>query len=312
MVITKTGKTIEDLFMLGHPAIPIYLLDGDRPAIFDADLSCLGEIYTAEIKKVLGRRKPAYCFLTHSHFDHCGAVSVLKNNFSSMQIISSGKARKILVRPNAIALIRELNHSAELSLNELGIEFRTSANFEPFEIDNTIGNGEVIQLAKDLTVCAYETPGHTWDCLSYFIPEKKVLFSSEAAGQPDLTGYIFSECLAACDEYHQSIKLLSRLNSDVICLVHIFVYPGQDSRKFLRDSIAEYGRFRKLVENSLIEENWDMDRVKKRIRAFEYDSNPGPKQIESANLLNLEARIKAVQNHMDKTPNSTRQIQKTH
>lgn len=298
--------------MLGHPAIPIYLLDGDRPAIFDAGISCLGEIYAAEIKKVLGQRKPVYCFLTHSHFDHCGAVSVLKNNFPSLQVISSSKARKILARPNAIALIRELNHSAGLSLKELGIEFHASANFEPFEIDDTMGNGEVIQLAKGLTVCAYETPGHTWDCLSYFIPEKKVLFSSEAGGQPDLTGYIFSECLADCDEYHQSMKLLGRLDFDVICLGHLFVYTGQDSRKYMRDSIAEHGNFRKLVETSLIEENWDIDRVKKRIKAFEYDSNPGPKQIESAYLLNLEARIKAVQNQMAKTPNSTIQIQKMH
>jgi hypothetical protein len=42
------------------------------------------------------------------------------------------------------------------------------------------------------------------------------------------------------------------------------------------------------------EENEDVDRIKKRIRAHEYDVNPGPKQPEPAYLINLEARIKAV------------------
>jgi hypothetical protein len=37
-----------------------------------------------------------------------------------------------------------------------------------------------------------------------------------------------------------------------------------------------------------------VNRIKQRIRAYEYDANPAPKQPEPAYLINLEARIKAV------------------
>ncbi len=56
--------------------MPVYLLDGEKPAIFDAGLAFLGKIYADGIRQVLGRPESRYCFLTHSHFDHCGAVAV--------------------------------------------------------------------------------------------------------------------------------------------------------------------------------------------------------------------------------------------
>ena len=51
MIIDKTGKIVGSFFMLGHPGVPVYLIDGDEPALFDAGFSCLGELYIQEIKK---------------------------------------------------------------------------------------------------------------------------------------------------------------------------------------------------------------------------------------------------------------------
>ena len=67
MIITQTGKITHNLYMLANEAMPIFLLDGDNPAIFDAGLAFLGDIYVQAIKEVLGNRTPAYCFLTHSY-----------------------------------------------------------------------------------------------------------------------------------------------------------------------------------------------------------------------------------------------------
>jgi len=67
--------------MVGHPAMPVYLLDGPEPAIFDAGLAFLGRMYVEGIREIIGRRDLYYCFLSHSHFDHCGSVAVLKKLF---------------------------------------------------------------------------------------------------------------------------------------------------------------------------------------------------------------------------------------
>ena len=56
MIINKTGEIIDGFFMLGHPGVPVYLMDGDNPALVDAGFACLGELYVQEVKKILGTK----------------------------------------------------------------------------------------------------------------------------------------------------------------------------------------------------------------------------------------------------------------
>ena len=303
MIINKTGQIIEDFYSIGHPAIPVYLMDGVCPLIFDAGITFLGEIYAKEIKKILGSRQVEYLFLTHAHFDHCGSVSILKKHFPLMKVITSKKAKDILGRPNAIKLIKALNQASEEVVGDIEIDFASSGEFEPFEIDKTVKDGDIFKISNGLNIRIIETPGHTSDCLSFYIQEKKILISSEAAGQPDLTGYIVSDCLLDYDQYFSSMKRLSLLDIEILCPGHLFVYTGDDAKKYLRESMLECEKFRKLVELCLDEEDGDLDRVKIRIKKMEYDGNDGPKQPEPAYLLNLEARIKAVAKKMNKTCN---------
>jgi len=310
MIINKTGQIIEDFYSIGHPAIPVFLMDGVRPLIFDAGFAFLGEIYAREIKKILGERQPEYLFLTHAHFDHCGSVSILKKYFPLMKVITSKKAKDILGRPNAIKLIKALNQASEEVVGDIEIDFASSGEFEPFEIDKTVKDDDILKISNGLDIRVIETPGHTSDCLSYYIQGKKILISSEAAGQPDRTGYIVSDCLLDYDQYFSSMKRLSLLDIEILCPGHLFIYTGDDAKKYLRESMLECERFRKLVELCLDEEDGDLDRVKIRIKKIEYDNNDGPKQPEPAYLLNLEARIKAVAKKMNKTCNRKESVLK--
>jgi glyoxylase-like metal-dependent hydrolase (beta-lactamase superfamily II) len=294
MIIHSTGKIIDGLYMVGTPAMPVYLLDGDKPAIFDAGLAFLGKIYADEIRQILGARNLHYCFLTHSHFDHCGAVAVLKKTFPTLKVVASARAKKVLGRPNALALIGKLTQAAEQMAGSIGIELADFERFEPFEVDVTLKDGQFIELSRDLTVLALETPGHTRDCLSYFIPQKKVLLCSEAAGIPDASGYIVSEALVDYDQYFESMNRLNEVEYEVLCLGHRQALNGQDANNYFQKSMAHCRNFLNLVETSLMEADGDVQEVMARIKAIEYDPIQGPKQIEAAYLLNLEAKVKAI------------------
>lgn len=296
MIVEQTGCVVDSLYMLGHPAIPVYLLDGDKPAIFDAGFSFLGNHYASAISEVLGSREPAYCLLTHSHFDHCGSVSQLKSHFPGMQVLCSGQAKANLARPNAIALIRELNRTAFTGAMKNGFPADPdgSVEYSPFEIDATLKEGDALKISPDRTLQVIETPGHTRDCLSYYIPEIQALICSEAAGIADGTGYIVSDCLVDYDQYVDSMKKLNLLDADAICLAHRYAFTGEDAKSYIPRSLKYCDAFRILVENCLAEENGDVPRVMARIRTVEYDGKPEPKQPEPAYLINLEARINAV------------------
>jgi glyoxylase-like metal-dependent hydrolase (beta-lactamase superfamily II) len=299
MIFKNTGKIIDDLYMVGTPAMPVYLVDGEKPAIFDAGLAFLGKIYADGIRQILGRRNLQYCFLTHSHFDHCGSVSVLKKEFPGLKVAASEKAKNVLGRPNALVLIRKLTLASEPLAKSIGIELAEFERFEPFEVDVTLKDGEFVELSRDLTVQVLETPGHTRDCLSYFIPQKKMLFCSEAAGVPDETGYIVSEALVDFDQYYESMRRLSEVEYEVLCLGHRQALNGQDANNYFQKSMTQCRDFLNLVETSLIEKGGDVQKVIALIKAIEYDPIQGPKQIEPAYLLNLEAKVKVIKKRLE-------------
>ena len=183
MRIQQTGPIIDGLYMAGHAGTPLYLVDAERPAIFEGGMAFLANRYARDTAVFLKGRPPAWCLLTHSHFDHCGAVSFLKTYFPGMRVVASEQARNVFARPNALALMRQLSDVSAQMAADLGLPPNESPAFEPFEVDETAADDQSIPLSNDLTVRVISTPGHTRDSLSYYIPEKKILFASEAVGR---------------------------------------------------------------------------------------------------------------------------------
>ena len=171
MIIDKAGKVTENFYVIGHSNIPVFLLDGPRPVLFDAGFASLGSIYVKEIRKILGNRSPAYLFLTHSHFDHIGAAAYFKKVWPEIRIGGSARAREILSRPNAIRLIRELNQEGGLALRAWGDLSPEERPFEPFDLDFILTPGDMIELGPLSRIQVIHAPGHT--CLLYTSPSPR-------------------------------------------------------------------------------------------------------------------------------------------
>jgi len=299
MIIDSPGKITEDLYMLGTPYMPMYLLDAEQPAIFDAGLAFLGHMYVDAVKEILEERHPTYCFLTHSHFDHCGAVSVLKTHFPQIKVIATEKAKHVLGRPNAIKLIRNLTRAAQHSVNNIGIYLEQYDDFEPFDVDMVVKGGDSLELSANLTLEVIETPGHTWDSLSYYIPQKQLLIPSEAVGVPDRPGTIVPSFLVDYQTYVDSMRKLAKLDLKILCIGHRFAYTDDDARAYIPQAMDQCRDFFNQVKRFLLEEDGDVGSVLQRIKKIEYDDIQGPKQPEEPYLINLELKIKTIKKHLE-------------
>ena len=118
MIFDKTGEVRDGFFVVGWSHNPIYLLKGKTPVFFDGGLALLGEVYREAITSILNGDSPRMAFITHVHFDHCGAIPYLKKAFPGLKAAASQKAKDILKRPNAIKLIQKLSAGAENVLFE--------------------------------------------------------------------------------------------------------------------------------------------------------------------------------------------------
>ncbi len=292
MIFTQTGKLTDFFYVLGMRHFPTHLLLGGRPVLFEAGVSCLGPLYVTEIRKILGQTEPEILFLTHVHFDHCGTAAFLQQSFPKLKIAASRRAAEIVRRPNAIDAIRQLNQMTFSWVEAEAPGLAEDIPFKPFKVDLMLADGDCIEIDKGLSVHIIETPGHTWDALSYYIPEKKLLVAGEAVGCMDPTGFIYTEFLVDFEAYIHSIERLARLEVEILCQSHHQMFTGTDARDFFGHSIQAAEEFKRRVDQLLNEENGDMPKVAARIKAEEYDPQPGPKQPEQAYLINLAAKVK--------------------
>jgi len=294
LVFNKTGLVKNNLYVTGFPWSPVYLLASEHPVIFEAGFCCMGRHYEKNIIEILLGKKPEMLFITHVHYDHCGAAAYLKKAFKGLRIGASERASEIIQRPNAQTLMASLSENViKLIENTYGVDndMLIRDQFKPFNIDKVLEDGQIIDFKNNLSVRVIATPGHTRDMLSYYIPEKKILIATETAGCMSHTGAIVTEFLVDYDAYITSLKRLAELEVDVLCQGHHFVFTGNDVGDHFKRSITSAERFRETVEKFLRLEDGSVEKVVTLIKAQEYDPNPGPKQPEKAYMLNLRKRV---------------------
>ncbi len=295
MIYNTVGKINDNLYISGLVACPVFLLDAPKPLLFEGGTTCAANIYTKAIRSILGKRQPAMIFLTHVHWDHCGAVSYLKEAFPELRIAASHRAAQILKNQNALQLIKRLNEDARENIGafpEVDQSQLINNSFQPFEVDIELEDGQILDWGEGKTIEVLATPGHTRDHLSYYLPNEKILIAGEASGEIDSDGTAVNQFVSDYEAYMASLRRLAALPVEVLCLGHQFVFAGREEvRVFFNRSISEAIRYKNRIYQLLDEEDGSTERVIQRVKEEYYDTIQGVKQPEVPYLLNLSAQV---------------------
>jgi glyoxylase-like metal-dependent hydrolase (beta-lactamase superfamily II) len=291
-IIHHTGELVSDLYLLGHPVGPVYLLDSPQPVLFDSGFTALAQAYLDDLATILQGRSPRFLFLTHSHYDHAGCAGWFKKTYPDLTVCASSQARDVLHRPKVIRLISKMNREATDSLFKQGMPRVEKAEFLPVEVEKILADGDTVQLADNLIVEVIATPGHTRGCLSYYVPQRKMLFCGEAGGLRLHDGHIATEFLADYQAYEDSLRRLAGLEVEVLCQAHHSALIGPTAGEFLRESLHKTMEFKEMVLEFLAQNGGDIGRTIRRVKEIDWDPRTGFKQPLPAYMLNLEVRIK--------------------
>lgn len=295
MILSSVGRIAEDFYNTGFAAIPIFLLNGSQPVLFDGGVTCGGRIYVEAIRSIVGKRQPAILFLTHAHWDHCGAVAYLKKAFPTLKIAASPLVSKILNNPKAVGLIQRLNNGSKQEINEFpGFDASRSINdlFHPFEVDIVLNDGQVVDLGDGCKIQVLASPGHTRDHISYYIPDKKLLIGGEAIGELDASGNMHALFVSNFEQYMSSLERLATLPLEILCQGHLYVITGREEiRNFFDRSIRETKLYKERILRLLDEEDGSIDRVIEKL-AENYFTVKHTKQPEDPYFLNVSGQVK--------------------
>jgi len=151
------------------------------------------------ILEVIGDRRVEAILLTHTHFDHVGAVAPL--------------ARET----GAPVYVPELEKPVLADINSF-VPFPGFGPFESWDAEHTLQGGETLELAG-LEIQVIYTPGHSPGHMSFSIADEAALFSGDvlfqgSVGRTDLPGGDWPTLL-------ESIRTLVELLPS-----ETMVYPG--------------------------------------------------------------------------------------
>lgn len=213
------------------------LIDGDsETAIYDCGMAyCQDEtIKNIENKlKELGKDKLDYVILSHSHYDHIGALPYILKRWPDAKVAGGEKLVKVFSSEGAKATMRRLGEAARdkyLPEEMHNIPISTDG----LRVDIILQDGDILNLG-DCCIKAIFTPGHTDCSLSYLLSKNhgpKILFMSESVGVLENKDYLHTSILKSFDDTIMSANKLKALKADVLISSHFGVVPKETQDKY--------------------------------------------------------------------------------
>jgi glyoxylase-like metal-dependent hydrolase (beta-lactamase superfamily II) len=201
------------------------LIGDDKTALFDCGMGFCAAGTVKKIKNALDGRALDYIFITHTHYDHIGAFPFIKREWPDIRLIASEISAGLLLKDTPRRVIREFTAAAA---EQYGIGYDSEYDDDVFKADITVKGGDTVPLGG-VSVEVVETPGHTRDTLSFFIPELQLLIVNETPGvlQPD--GNINPCFLTSCGDTMNSIEKLKNYKYRRLSLAHRGVVPDEEA-----------------------------------------------------------------------------------
>lgn len=226
--------------------------DGETTVLYDTGFGFTGYGVAENIKRELGDRTLDYIFLTHSHYDHALGSAYILRKFPDAKVVAGEYAASVFEREGAKRTMRELDNKFARECGYGDYEFLG----DELRVDIKVREGHIIK-AGAMTFEVIELPGHTRCSVGYYMPDRKLLLSSETLGVFDGESVIIPSYLVSYDDTIASIEKVEALDVRRIICPHLGLISEEKTQFFLKNMKAQAVEFAQTVR--AMQQNGDSD-----------------------------------------------------
>lgn len=296
MICSAKGDINDQIAIIGHPVYPGYVLKTENiNVMIEAGLSFMGPAYLQSLNSVLGDHNNLGCLLvTHSHYDHMGALPYLARQIPNLETAGPGLFNYLMQKESVLNTMNRLSDQLKDYFKDIFDGNGQDVNITAITLKTVLKEGDCFHWG-DLSLEVFETPGHTKDHLSFFIPEMGILFPGEALGNPAGDGrQVKVEFVSSYPDYIQSIEKLTALKPRIIAMSHLYFYTDDDAGVFLEKTYKETLAYRELIEQYLNDGNGDVESAISLMVKHEYDDKGTILMERNAYIANVTGQVKAI------------------
>ncbi|MBI5013994.1 MAG: MBL fold metallo-hydrolase [Deltaproteobacteria bacterium] len=236
MWIQEWGPVDERLVLLGTRKSCSYLLKGDRYALLGgAGQWVVPELESQFDKLQLDLDRIEFLLISHSHYDHCGAVPYLTKRLPNVRVVASDAARKMFDLEKAVRNMQVFSREA---CEQAGVPMEfggVSLEFERIQLERTMRDGDTLELGDGVRVCTFETPGHSRCSLTTYEPTLGWLFPGDSLHPPSDDGqHLLFTASESFTVYQDSLRKLQNLDVNLCAWEHHGLKVGEDANDVVR------------------------------------------------------------------------------
>lgn len=165
----------------GHGGEVLLILGDEKTALYDCGMAYCHDRLIKNIEEQLrkaGREEIDLILLSHTHYDHIGALPYILKKWPEAQVCGAAKAEKVFKSQGAKATMKKLGEAAR----DLYSSGREPILTEGMRVDRAVGEGDRIETGKGQYFYVLETKGHTDCSLTYVWEPAGVMFACESTG----------------------------------------------------------------------------------------------------------------------------------
>lgn len=226
----------------------ILILGSEKTGIYDCGMACFHEQLIKNIEDVLRPcgRSLDYVFMSHTHYDHIGALPYIIRHWPDVKVCGSPKAEKVFVSEGAKKTMVRLGENARQLYGCGPVEITA----EGLRLDIAMAEGDEVSLG-DISVRAYETKGHTDCSMSYMIEPSGILFASESTGVHAGPDFMYTAILKSYSQSVESAQKLAEIDVNYIISPHYGVLPQHQNEVYFKKCLQAAAEEKAIVDEGV-------------------------------------------------------------